>query len=84
MMKAVMGATVDEEMWFANLRRLLQAMPQGVWIFVANDTVNMMRLGKEGQIRKPVTARSAGSSGGGVDQKYILDSFTTRIDGGDW
>jgi len=71
-----MEATAKEQAWFDRLKRCYDEMPDSVWIFTANGTVNMLRLGGDG--------RRAMDGGGSVDQDFLLDGFVARTDGGDW
>ncbi len=62
------------EKWIKDLRRVINKMPRGLWLFAA-DGIQVMAL-KDGD--------RAVLSDGGMDPYYAIECIRCDIDGGDW
>jgi hypothetical protein len=65
-------ATKKELAWCERLRKVLSAHPRGLWIFVADGCLEVMK--------EPVGGREFGDT----DQRHIIASYSSEIhsDGG--
>jgi hypothetical protein len=76
-MKDKLELTTEEVKAISKLQNATKNFPTTLWLFVANGTIYVMKCNKDGD--------GLYNSGGGVDQKYIVDTITgVTADGGDW
>ena len=63
--------------WAERLQRVMDAAPEGIWLYAASGTLHIMALDLDGS--RMVTPE------GGMDQDAIIAVIRTpEIDGGDW
>lgn len=67
--------TPDEKKWIKRLKRTLDDMPLGLWLFVSGE-VNVMRVDEDGG--------HAVDGRGCVDPDYLIDVIQANCDGGGW
>jgi hypothetical protein len=67
--------TADERRWWRRVRKLIEEMPPGLWLFADGD-LNLMRRGHGGQMVR--------TEAGGVDESMSLDAIKDGCEGGAW
>lgn len=69
--------TPEQKRWVKRLTRVLEDMPDDLWLFV-NGAVNVMQRGANGErVMSP-------GFGGGVDPDYCVRTIPCECDGGGW
>lgn len=59
------------------LKKLEKDWPNGLWLYAANGTLNLMTTHDDGSIQKP--------GNDGVDHDLVVQSYSKiQCDGGDW
>ena len=71
--------TEAERRAIARVKRAFKGWPDTLWLFVASDTVHVMRKGRRGE-----QVMGCGRKGEGVDPRYSLDTIDVEASGGDW
>jgi hypothetical protein len=75
-----MAETKVVEAWAKRLEAVMRDAPKGCWLYVANGTAHVMRLGPDG---KRIVKRDRVT----FDQNaivYTLSGIRIAMDGGDW
>jgi hypothetical protein len=68
--------TIKQRQWVTKLQHLLDNAPDDVWLFVASNTLNVMKKNNGQRVL---------SKNGGMDQGQLLAVITgVEVDGGDW
>lgn len=68
--------TSEEQRAVASLRRLASRWPRSLWLFSADGTLYVMRVGEDG---RPVFTAS-----GTYDDEYVVAVIDIPNDGGGW
>jgi len=66
----------EEKRVIRALKRLEKIWPEGLWLFSANGTLNLMRTHPDGSRNIPGEE--------GMDPSLKIQSFKIQNDGGDW
>lgn len=75
-----MKSTDKEQRWIERLRKVVKAQPSTLWVFVASNSIYVMKRNAEDE-----KAMAADVFDPGFDVEYVVENLgQSDWDGGDW